>query len=518
MDCDKSHRIVMGRGVCSILRGNQSTALQSEVVPPPLAGAAARAGGRTGVVLCACGAAMDREQAFREAIGAVYEAALDPALWGAALAKIAASLDARSATAFVVDLADAAVGFAALHNIEPRGLDDYRAHFARIDPWNAYLDGAPAGRPIVSQMAMEDGPFARTEFCHDFLRPQQIFHALGGFVLRRGSLAFLCGVHRPRVRGAFGPAEMERLQALFPHLARAAHIYRRMTLAGGLADGLKAALERMPVGAILADAMGRVLWCNRQAEDCLRRAEGLRLGLIDRRLESVASTSLTHQLRRLIAGAGGSGEGGGATGARKDNGAGKGQGLNGKAALESPLPQRNGAAIVAPPGTGPMESRLPLGKKARVRGLTKKFPTAPYIRRSTPPPDDLAGTLLLPRPWPRKPLTLTVAPLPPEAASRGPDLELGAALPAALLIIADPERAPKPAPARLMQCFGFTAAEARLAAALAGGTSLAEYAESAQITLGTARWYLKQALSKSGTHRQSELMRQVVGTGAGAID
>jgi hypothetical protein len=34
--------------------------------------------------------------------------------------------------------------------------------------------------------------------------------------------------------------------------------------------------------------------------------------------------------------------------------------------------------------------------------------------------------------------------------------------------------------------------------------------EAAQFTIGTTRWYLKQALAKTGAHRQSELVRHVI--------
>ena len=64
---------------------------------------------------------------------------------------------------------------------------------------------------------------------------------------------------------------------------------------------------------------------------------------------------------------------------------------------------------------------------------------------------------------------------------------------------------------RLVRTYGLTGGEAKLAAALAAGTSLADYADAVSINVGTARWYLKQALQKTGTHRQSELIRRISG-------
>jgi DNA-binding CsgD family transcriptional regulator len=99
-------------------------------------------------------------------------------------------------------------------------------------------------------------------------------------------------------------------------------------------------------------------------------------------------------------------------------------------------------------------------------------------------------------------------------------LDLDLARPTALLLISDPERAVQLPTDHLARTFGLTGAEAKLAAALATGTSLTDYAGTARITIGTARWYLKQALAKTGAHRQSELVRHVISAvgamGAGA--
>lgn len=60
--------------------------------------------------------------------------------------------------------------------------------------------------------------------------------------------------------------------------------------------------------------------------------------------------------------------------------------------------------------------------------------------------------------------------------------------------------------------FSLTPAEARLAAALASGVSLADFAVGRGITLGTARIQLKQVLAKTASGRQAELVRQLCGS------
>lgn len=63
-----------------------------------------------------------------------------------------------------------------------------------------------------------------------------------------------------------------------------------------------------------------------------------------------------------------------------------------------------------------------------------------------------------------------------------------------------------PSPSILTGLFDLSPAEAKLATALAAGTSLKDAAMSASIKLKTARTYLERIFAKTGTHRQSELV------------
>ena len=78
--------------------------------------------------------------------------------------------------------------------------------------------------------------------------------------------------------------------------------------------------------------------------------------------------------------------------------------------------------------------------------------------------------------------------------------------PSAIVFVCEQQRADRVIPAFLVQLYRLTPAEARLAAALTNGETLAAYAERAGITLETARSYLKAVFTKTGTQRQSQLV------------
>ena len=64
--------------------------------------------------------------------------------------------------------------------------------------------------------------------------------------------------------------------------------------------------------------------------------------------------------------------------------------------------------------------------------------------------------------------------------------------------------------------FDLTAAEARLASALAAGKTLQQAADLQGIRIATARAYLSEVFHKTGTHQQSQLVALLKGTQAGS--
>lgn len=106
-----------------------------------------------------------------------------------------------------------------------------------------------------------------------------------------------------------------------------------------------------------------------------------------------------------------------------------------------------------------------------------------------------------------RPLEAVALPLPPgdRAAARA----------AAAVFVVDPDEAPVVPAEWLTTRFGLTPAEARVASALARGEAVADLAEHLRVTTGTARWYVKQILAKTGTKRQADLVRLLVGMVAG---
>lgn len=126
-------------------------------------------------------------------------------------------------------------------------------------------------------------------------------------------------------------------------------------------------------------------------------------------------------------------------------------------------------------------------------------------------------TIRISRPSRRRPFGAIVSPILAPAGNPAPFIYAAATGAAVLVTVSDPDDTDAPAPEHLQQLFELTPAESRLAAALAGGRSVAEYAEASRISVGTARWTLKRILAKTGCRRQAELVRLLAASAAGVV-
>ena len=115
------------------------------------------------------------------------------------------------------------------------------------------------------------------------------------------------------------------------------------------------------------------------------------------------------------------------------------------------------------------------------------------------------GSLPIPRPR-RAPLVLYATPTEPIEVP--PPVDRGVAR----ILLAEPFAPPPVNPVRVAAALGLTPAQARVAAALAAGGSVASIAVATHRTQAAVRWNIREALSRLGLSRQLDLVRVVLST------
>jgi PAS domain-containing protein/DNA-binding CsgD family transcriptional regulator len=148
--------------------------------------------------------------------------------------------------------------------------------------------------------------------------------------------------------------------------------------------------------------------------------------------------------------------------------------------------------------------RLGATQAEEATGLTRCIAEA--VRTASRRGNQGGGSICISRPSGRRPFAVLVAPLSPETA-----LIAKHEAPAALILITDLDRRPDVLGRRLVELFGLTAAEACLAVALVAGKRLEDIAEERGVRMPTLRTQMRAILDKTGTDRQADLMRLIVG-------
>ncbi len=113
------------------------------------------------------------------------------------------------------------------------------------------------------------------------------------------------------------------------------------------------------------------------------------------------------------------------------------------------------------------------------------------------------GSLSVPRPD-ASPLGVSVIPL--SAA----DVAFVQVRPAAMVLVVDPDRTPRPSVETIRSAMNLTSAEALLAAVLFDGCSLREASKRLGVSVNTCKTQLKSIYSKTGSRSHAELAKRIM--------
>jgi DNA-binding CsgD family transcriptional regulator len=122
-----------------------------------------------------------------------------------------------------------------------------------------------------------------------------------------------------------------------------------------------------------------------------------------------------------------------------------------------------------------------------------------------------AASISLPRSGDGRPITVVASSVRGRDVGRFADHHMPDA--AVLLLMIDPTTRPKIPSAWIMEAYGLTQAEARVALAASSGTTIAETAEQLGLSSNTVKTHLRKVFDKTGVSRQAELVRLVASIG-----
>jgi DNA-binding CsgD family transcriptional regulator len=219
----------------------------------------------------------DQEERLSDLIGQVYDASLDPTLWGQVASSIAQTFNSTSTALLVQDLQVRSQWLSRTANLADDLVKQYDAYYHKFDEWA--LRGARKGisQIFIGRELISDAEFSRTEYYNDWCRKTDSFHLVGSVFSVANRTVAILGVHRPERGSAYTPADKVLTGRLICHLRRALQLRQRLSHAGIERQAALDALERTGVSTLVVGRNGHVIYANRESERLLREGDVLRV-------------------------------------------------------------------------------------------------------------------------------------------------------------------------------------------------------------------------------------------------
>jgi PAS domain-containing protein len=225
-------------------------------------------------------------EGFRRAISSIYDAALVPDLWPAALQSVMDETGAVGAGYSLLNKRTERVGWLSQSGPLVGREADYFSYYHALDRYRAILEALPAGRWLRISECLPETVLRRDEWYNDYLLRAGIDDALSAPLFESASHIAVFGVSHGIDRAPFTAAGTAALQELLEPLAKAARLHTELGSLGWEPAIALRALDQLAAAVIVADSDGRVIEMNRAAERVLQRGDGLiirngKLGALD---------------------------------------------------------------------------------------------------------------------------------------------------------------------------------------------------------------------------------------------
>jgi DNA-binding CsgD family transcriptional regulator/PAS domain-containing protein len=231
----------------------------------------------------------------------VYEAAIDPTCWPAAMERYT-DLVRGTVAALVVQDQITGTGRALAARQSSEHFSYYFGYFANRNPLLRITDTPVRLRVLTDEEKLPKADLVRTEYYNDYLRPHGMHSLLIARLSVEDTKTVTLNISRTAREEPFGSPEIETASRLQPHLVRAVRLATRLNGMERLEGGLKEIIDRSPHGAFLVDRRSKILYANCAGELLIANRNGLvlREGML-----SASTDSASRKLHALIAAAAG---------------------------------------------------------------------------------------------------------------------------------------------------------------------------------------------------------------------
>lgn len=238
-------------------------------------------------------------EAFSSMVAGIYDAALDPGLWPAALGIVRDFAGGQCATLFSKDVLSLTGGvFHDDGGIDPGYRQAYFDQFIRLDPASTAQYYAQIDEPMATADLLSYDEFLTTRFYREWAKPQGLVDFASVALEKSSTAVSMFGVFRHRRHGRVDESMRGRLRLVAPHIRRAVAVARLLERHQSANADLAGTLDGLRTAVLLIDAGGRLRHANAAAHALLVRGSVLRI--VHGRL-AAASHEASAMLARILA-------------------------------------------------------------------------------------------------------------------------------------------------------------------------------------------------------------------------
>jgi DNA-binding CsgD family transcriptional regulator/PAS domain-containing protein len=207
-------------------------------------------------------------------ISAIYQGPLEDEPWQGFLSEIHAQMHAVTVTLVLNPPSDKGRGaMRVVGGSTAEGMNNYQERLFAMDPFQSLRPGEV--RSLMEMVSPDE--WMRSELYNLCMKPCGLYDSVAVDIHVPGEMNAGLRVSRGPDAKIFDDADRDLIRSLTPHLERALRLHVRLNKVESERDLYAGAVESLSLATILLDENGKVLSCNRMAEQLIVREPEVRI-------------------------------------------------------------------------------------------------------------------------------------------------------------------------------------------------------------------------------------------------
>jgi DNA-binding CsgD family transcriptional regulator/PAS domain-containing protein len=210
-------------------------------------------------------------QDLSDVIGKIYDSAVDPALWPAALESICGLIGATLGHIGTFDIREKSMRWTPRWGGDAYWMQLLHDKYAAMMPFWSIMPQYEIGeiantRDMVERIRGDEQEIRNGPFFKEWAEPAGYLDCAATIVMRNENRIASFNLHTPPTRELIGPRDFAIISLLVPHVRRAVTVGDILDMRSIASAAFEATLDTLAVAVVLVDADGRIRHANAAAE------------------------------------------------------------------------------------------------------------------------------------------------------------------------------------------------------------------------------------------------------------